>query len=400
MRQFYIFLINAVLVSVLDLIDSAFGNSISVDSICVLSAFTIIYWTVNVVCRVGEYAYKIKMGDESNCLALNIISTAICSAILILGRNIIPRLYDLTEVQYELFSLCLLYKGIFLMVSKLESFIYQYITLKCMNKQMITGNIIFYTSMIITDAMVVIGKGECYHLVLATGICDLIVTIYYVVFCQVLKNFKLPDKKGMWDCFLCAKDLLIDRMLGKVATITFAVCASHLGTVLYAIHSVAYTIATSTEEVTNCLYTNQVVQLQHIDNIKQKHDKSVALAKKMFVPATLVVYMVAILLIIPLKGDLEFGQVFSFVLMYATQCILIQLYENYRGFLTSCKTTKVMRYAGLVGIIVRVPIALIGGFTPVGIYAFAFGSGIDFLFRGLYYRRESLKIVKKSSIEQ
>ena len=102
----------------------------------------------------------------------------------------------------------------------------------------------------------------------------------------------------------------------------------------------------------------------------------------------------AILLAIPLKGDLKFGQVFWFVLMYSTQCILVQIYENHRGFLTSCKATKVLRYGGLVGIIIRVPIAIIGGFTPVGIYAFAFGSGIDFLFRGLYYRRESLKLIK------
>lgn len=394
MRQFYIFLINAVFVSILDLIDSAFGNSISVDSICVLSAFTIVYWTANVVCRIGEYAYKIKMSDESNCLTLNLISTAICSIILISCRNIIPRIYDLTEVQYKLFSMCLLYKGIFLIVAKLESFINQYIALKCMNKQMITGNIIFYTSMIITDAIVVFGKGECYHLVLATGICDLIVAIYYVFFCRVLKSFKLPDIKGMWDCFLCAKDLLIDRLLGKIATIIFAVCASHLGTLLYAIHSVSYTIATSTEEITNCLCTNQIVHLQYIEDIKLKYKESVLLAKKMFVPTTLIVYMEAILLAIPLKGDLSFGQVFWFILMYATQCILVQIYENHRGFLTSCKATKVLRYGGLVGIIIRVPIAIIGGFTPVGIYAFAFGSGIDFLFRGLYYRRESLKLTK------
>lgn len=393
MKQFYIFLINAILVSILDLIDSAFGNSISVDSICVLSAFTIVYWTVNVVCRIGEYAYRIKMGDESNCLALNLISTIICSIILISCRNIIPRIYDLTETQYQLFSMCLLYKGLFLIIAKLESFISQYITLKCMNKQMIIGNIIFYVSMIITDAIVVLSKGECYHLILATGICDSIVVIYYVFFCRVLKNFKLPDRKGIWNCFLCAKDLLIDRLLGKVATITFSICASHLGTTLYAIHSVAYTIATSTEEVTNCIYTNQIIRLQYIDDIRQKYKELITMAKKMFLPTTLVVYIVAILLIVPLKGTLEFGQVFWFVLMYATQCILIQMYENHRGFLTSCKATKVLRYGGLVGIFIRIPIAIIGGFTPIGIYAFAFGSGIDFLFRGLYYRRESIKLV-------
>lgn len=42
MRQFFVFLFTGTSVAILDLIDSAFGNHISLDSICVMSAFTVI----------------------------------------------------------------------------------------------------------------------------------------------------------------------------------------------------------------------------------------------------------------------------------------------------------------------------------------------------------------------
>lgn len=43
MKQFFIFLFTGASIAILDLIDSAFGNHISLDSICVMSAFTVIY---------------------------------------------------------------------------------------------------------------------------------------------------------------------------------------------------------------------------------------------------------------------------------------------------------------------------------------------------------------------
>lgn len=49
----------------------------------------------------------------------------------------------------------------------------------------------------------------------------------------------------------------------------------------------------------------------------------------------------------------------------------------------------------MIGILIRVPWSFISIFTPLGIVGFAFGSGIDFFIRGLYYNRECTKSVKK-----
>lgn len=398
MKQFYIYLLNAIFVSILDLIDSAFGNSISIDSICVLSALTIAQWTINIICRIGEYAYGIKIKNEGECLFLTIIASITCGLITILFRNEIPKLWNLTDRQNELLSLCLLYYGLFSVINRIRGFIDAYMTLNCKNKYIVTGNVLFYALMIITDAIVIFTGGECYHLIIMTGVSSLLTVVCYLVFCDAAKLIKKPDIKEALKISMQAKDLLIDRILGKISTVTFSICASYLGTDLFAIHSVAYSIATSTEEITYCIYTNQLVHLHKFNDIKEKYKELITTAKKMFIPVILSVYLVAILLIIPIKGNLKFEQVIGFVIMYATQCILIQIYENYKGFLTSCQATKILRYGGLVGVFIRVPIALMGAFTPVGIYAFAFGSGIDFLFRGLYYRHKSLQLLSTPTI--
>lgn len=101
------------------------------------------------------------------------------------------------------------------------------------------------------------------------------------------------------------------------------------------------------------------------------------------------------IMVLPMHGDLSLPQTFFITILYNSQCLLIQLYENHRGFLTSCCATKCLRFGGLVGIIVRIPIAAISAVIPFGILGFALGSGIDFLIRGLYYRRESLKLINK-----
>lgn len=86
MKQFLIFLFTGVSIAILDLVDSAFGNQISLDSICVMSAFTVLYWCFSALCTVGEYAYRVKLKYESECFTLQVTITLICSFILIVFR--------------------------------------------------------------------------------------------------------------------------------------------------------------------------------------------------------------------------------------------------------------------------------------------------------------------------
>lgn len=396
MRQFFVFLFTGASIAILDLIDSAFGNHISLDSICVMSAFTVIYWCADCVCKAGEYAYRVKLKYESECFVFQVAITLLCSFILIAFRVPIARIYSLTDTQYELLSMCLFYKGLCLIFGKLESFYRNYIALTCQNKHIVVSNIIFYVTMIGADALVIAFGGECYHLVIATGVADAITVVYYLIFCRF--KWKKPTFERLKECVSCAKDIVIDRVLGKVATVVFNICASHLQTEIYALHSIGYAIASSLEECTNCCYTFQIVRLKAIDNLKEKYDMCKKLSKQVFIPTVLVAYGVAILMVLPMKGVVDFKSALIITLLYNTQCILLQLYENHRGFLTSCGATECLRLGGLFGILVRIPIAIISITTHIGIYGFALGSGIDFFIRGLYYKYKSINLVNKEAV--
>ena len=396
MRQFFVFLFTGASIAIIDLIDSAFGNHISLDSICVMSAFTVIYWCADCVCKAGEYAYRVKLKYESECFVFQVAITLLCSFILIAFRVPIARIYSLTDTQYELLSMCLFYKGLCLIFGKLESFYRNYIALTCQNKHIVVSNIIFYVTMIGADALVIAFGGECYHLVIATGVADAITVVYYLIFCRF--KWKKPTFERLKECVSCAKDIVIDRVLGKVATVVFNICASHLQTEIYALHSIGYAIASSLEECTNCCYTFQIVRLKAIDNLKEKYDMCKKLSKQVFIPTVLVAYGVAILMVLPMKGVVDFKSALIITLLYNTQCILLQLYENHRGFLTSCGATECLRLGGLFGILVRIPIAIISITTPIGIYGFALGSGIDFFIRGLYYKYKSINLMNKEAV--
>lgn len=305
-------------------------------------------------------------------------------------------IYSLTDTQYELLSMCLFYKGLCLIFGKLESFYRNYIALTCQNKHIIISNIIFYITMIGADALVIAFDGECYHLVIATGVADAITVIYYLIFCRF--EWKKPTFERLKECILCTKDIVIDRVLGKVATVVFNICASHLQTEIYVLHSIGYAIATSLEECTNCCYTFQIVRLKAIDNLKEKYKMCKKLSKQVFIPTILVYYGVAVLMVLPMKGVVDFKSALVITLLYNTQCILLQLYENHRGFLTSCGATECLRLGGLFGILVRVPIAVISITTFIGIYGFALGSGIDFFIRGLYYKYKSINLINKEAV--
>lgn len=57
MSQFFVLILNALLISTASLIDNGFSNHISMDSIVVFTSFTIITWAVKVFYNAGGTAY-------------------------------------------------------------------------------------------------------------------------------------------------------------------------------------------------------------------------------------------------------------------------------------------------------------------------------------------------------
>lgn len=89
-----------------------------------MSAFTVIYWCADCICKAGEYAYRVKLKYESECFVFQVVVTLICSFILIVFRVPIAHIYSLTDTQYVFvlqgFMLNIWKTGVFL--QKLHSF--------------------------------------------------------------------------------------------------------------------------------------------------------------------------------------------------------------------------------------------------------------------------------------
>lgn len=394
-RQYWIYSLTAFGIAIFDLIDSAFGNNLGIDSICVLSAYIVIVWCGSAIGNFGIYAYDVKQSYLTECLILQ-MSASLLAALVIGGLNKqLPHIYKLTGKQYGLMSKCLLCYSAFLVVKQTARFFKNYITIQCRNKVIVISNILFYTCMIGLDALVVIFHGECYLLVLTTGMSYLLLLVYYLLFGMIIPNLNHPNLNRIMECCVCAKDILFDRLLGKVATVTFNICASHLGTELYALHGIGYDIATSAEYIPDEWYRMQIVKLHDIDNWKEKLKEKKKLQKKMFLPSVFLSYLLMFIMILPLHGQADLKTATFISSLYLVETMLLCPYENSRGFLTSIGDTKNLKYGGLIGILVRIPISIISLMTPIGIYGFAFGSGIDFFIRGLYYTRECDKAVKR-----
>ena len=194
MRQFFILLLTGFGIAVLDLIDSAFGNNLGIDSIVVMSAFTIICWCANTVGNLGKCAYEVKLKDFSECAILQLISSSAVSIFLLLLYRQIPYIFHLSgEMQYELLSKCIFHLALTFPLRRIAEYFYHYSVLQCKNRVVVATNVSFYVVMIVLDALVIIFKGQCYHLVITTNISYIVNFIHIAIAAKVLRDEKLFD---------------------------------------------------------------------------------------------------------------------------------------------------------------------------------------------------------------
>ena len=345
MQQLWIFVLQGLFIGICDKIDTAFGNNISIDAICVLSAYTIITWITYCTYQMGGYAYRIMLSKEKNCLAITLIISILLGIIVFAFSHEIPHLYQLTNSQYELFTKCLKVHAISIPVLAIGEFLGSYIVLKCMNKLMWISNIVLYVIMILLDLAVFINGYGLEYLILTTLISYIVYDILLITQSKILK---IQDKITLSDLRLCTKHALnmyTDRILGKVATITYNIYASRLGTEVYAIHCICYSIATFTENITNAQFNYQLVRLVPYEGYKEKFKICIDILRKTFIPLSIIGYATSFILLLFLHGDVAISSCILPLIVYCSQVILIQLYESLRGYLTSLKKSELLKWA-------------------------------------------------------
>lgn len=389
-KQFYVFVALAILSTVLDLVDAAFGNYISLDSICVLATTTTVNSFLGVVSRAGEYAYRIKMKNYTECLMLGMICAVACSAIMIFGHVPIVHLFNLTERQYELLDTCLIIKGLFIPFARYKDFMDQYASLNCQNKCLVRSSLIFWVIDIVLDAVVVFCGWECYYLVLTTGIAHVASSIYYVV----RADYKLekPDLQVLLGLQRGVFDMIADRFMGRIAGTVVSVASSNLGTELYAVQSVTNNVVNSCYEITDACFRYQLLSIRPIDDLKKRLKACEGNIGKLTLQAVIIGYTVSVVLLFFIHGKVSIMQVLMVTLVYCTVLFVEPVTNSYKGYLTSCEKTRTLCFSGFLGICVKVPLALLSIYTPLSVWGIALCDVGHSIVCCLYFRSKSKKL--------
>lgn len=384
MNQLWIFIIQGVFIAICGQIDNAFGNNISLDAICVLSAFTVINLLTYCTYQIGGYAFRILLSKEKNCMFASVSTSIAIGAIIVIFSKHIPRLYTLTENQYIIFEKCLIVHGLTMPLLAIGEFLFNFMKFKCMNKKLIITNILFSAIMIGFDAIIYLQGGDLNHLLLATTIAYFVYDLALVYCSGILKS---TDKINIKDLKIVVKhgiNIIIDRITNNIGALVYNVFASKMGTELFAIHSVCYSISCFTENTTGALADYSIVRLATIETLEDKFNKCKQILKKYFIPIFFISYIISYLMLTVMHGDVSINVCIIPLALYCSRALFIQLYEILRGYITSIRKSELLKWSGLIGLLSRALLGYIAYQANLGLAGFAAVVSIDYTLRGVY----------------
>lgn len=214
MKEFISILISFIFMGIADSIDSAFNNAVSIDAIVVCGSLFSINLILKSISEIGIYTYRIERKDESAYLTVNVIVSFLLGIIVILSRNYIVNIFDLTAIQKEMLSnILFLYIG-YLVLGRLANAIFEMIRLKEKLKLYRYSLIVFYISLIALDSMVYFFTRNLTLLFCATMVSWLISIIYMLY--NLKLDFKLPNKDTLQSIIKYGIPTCLERLEEKM----------------------------------------------------------------------------------------------------------------------------------------------------------------------------------------
>lgn len=385
MRQLYIFIMQYLFIMMCEQIDTAFINNVSMDAICIFSAFCPLMWTVNQIRNMGIEGYRVLRKNRMNCFVLCTITSLVSSVLCVSLSGIIPEIYSITDLQKELLTKCLFMEGIGLVFQGMEHFIHNWLLLECRNKEAIKYDITLYIMMIASDLFVFMNKFSVEYFMLATTICYFIQVVIMCMFTDFLVKERI-SMTILKEATKHASRLLIDGLVGKVATMFYNIFASKLGTELYAIHAICYNICTQEEAISVSAYT---FTLTHLKKTKGTYTEAWEIIKKNLIKLIYITYITAGVLLVLTHGSVSIWTCVPYLIVYVSDIIALIFYEVFKGYLVTHQKTFIVKNGGIVGVFIRIPTVIIGYYCGLGVWGFALPCLIDFSVRAIYFERSA-----------
>lgn len=394
MKQLIIIILQGLFNAVCNRIDNSFGNNMSVDAVCVLTSLFIVNCVVGEVYSLGINAYNVLQSKAKECLLVSIVLGGVMGLVLFIFSNWIPYVFSLTATQRVLFSKCLKVRACYCVLATAGDFMERYLLIKCKYKKQFLNDVVFWTIMFLSDAWVVASGRELPWLIGTTGVSYFVYCTTILFSSGILKENFQWSSQALKEIFKHGGNVCLERLFNRVGSIVCTLYASHLGTKLYAIHGICYSVLLFAEGFSVYFNTFQIIQLKKVEKSER-----FALCKKLnqkygaFI-VTLSYLSVPIILLV-LHGKVNYWDCFLYSLLYCSDLIPFFFFESAKSYLTVQQQSKFLRYSGIVGVVVKIVFIGVCYCSSGNLFMFAFIYPLEQLARAVYLYWCSVRTERK-----
>lgn len=393
MKQFLFFLFQAAYTILANVIDDGFANKVNIDSVIAYGSYIPLIWAFQSFYNIGKYAYINTQKEGKTCFLLGFITSILMVLIGLPIYQVMHHMYQLTSLQITIFNKLLLCYLLTMPLRQVGDYINIYLMYQLKNKLVFWADALYWAISITLDVFVYINQYPVHYLVITTGISYFIYDVFLLYKSKILKE-KL-NKAFMKEAFLKGKDIVTNRVMGKVATLSYGVMAAQLSSPLYSIHCIVYGIVCNSEEFTNNFNIYCLSKLKLINNNIMTEAKKII--KKYGCILLLLEYGFAYLLLLFYHGTVSLTDCLPWLALYMTGSISLTFYETYKAVLSYYSKTEYIRYGGLIGIFIRIPVTFVLWKLGFGLLGFGLVYAIDFGSRAFYFFKMAQKQEKNDN---
>lgn len=383
MKQYWIYVLNSLCNILFCAVDGSFSNNISIDAIVVMGSFVVIEWLCQNMMRLGVFGYQILQKYEKNCCVASLISGTIVGIICVTCATPITYIFELTDLQREMLKELLIVYGVCCPMESVSRFLQAFITYKCYNKLVLWANFGTYILLIATDYLAIqLGYGVT-GLVLSTELTWLVYLITVWIICKFHKQDDRISIQKITHCIRVGKDLLVSRIISRIANVILGHFASTMSTMEYAIHTVALSITCLAEEFRDALADYTIVRLR--DNKDNMRNEARSVLRQCILPAILLPILTSALMTILMHGKVDILSAYYGVGLYCIVSLVQPLYDVVQSYVLVKDRAIFTVVRGIISVFWRMLVPWVMSIWGVTILGIAIIYLLDYITSQIYY---------------
>lgn len=385
MKQYWALILLALQDIVFCAIDNTFANNVSLDVIVALNSFTVVLYLCLRPILIGFYAYQSLQSNPKNCLVCTLISSTITGCILAACAIPISYIFTLTDVQREMVQQILILFGCCAPIQGTARFLMQYCIYTGKNKLIFWASFATYIQMVLTDWLAVSLESGAFGLRLSTEICWFLYLLILLPASGILKVQDKIEPETIKHCFWVGKDVCISQIVIRIGAICMTSIASSMNTINYAIHSVAIGIVDLGECFRDATVEYGIINMRDYRDSLRQH--SLAVLKKIFVPALLLPLMLEAVLVVTTHGQVSIQDAAIGTLLYSVPFLIYPLYDISAAAIRLSSVRNTAIKVGIISAIIRGPILWgLSQVLEVNLLLLGVIYATDYLSRTIWYR--------------